>query len=138
MNELDGLFSSGDLKKVSPSREKAEKSVQNAERYLEKAKKVFDQRMDDVAVLLAYSAAFHAARAVLFSEGVSERSHYAVAAYLRERHAELGRDTTEAFDLYRRLRHAVAYGLDTKVGPKESLGAIQFAEDIIKRVKKLL
>ncbi|MFA5382890.1 MAG: HEPN domain-containing protein, partial [Candidatus Micrarchaeia archaeon] len=80
---IEILFEEGLLKKCIPSKEKAEKSIEIAEKYLDKAKKVFDHRMDDVAILLAYSSAFHASRAILFKEGVSERSHYAVCEYLK-------------------------------------------------------
>lgn len=135
---LDRLFEEGHLKRGSPSPEKAQKSISTAENYLEKARKVFDQGMDDVAVLLAYSSAFHACRAVLFRDGVSERSHAAVAVYLREKHPEIGHDAVETFDLYRKLRHSIAYGFDAKVGPSDSKKAIEFAQSLLAKVKQVL
>jgi len=138
MDKLDELFEKGLLKRAFPSYAKAEKSLQLAERYLDEARKVFEHGADMAAVLSAYSAAFHAARALLFVDGVSERSHAAVGDYLAAKHPEIGRDMIEAFDLYRRLRHAVAYGIDTVVGPKDSAKIIEFADKMIGRVKEIL
>ncbi len=135
---LQTLFEEGLLKKCVPSEEKAKKSIQTSENYLKKAKKVFDHRMDDVAILLAYSSAFHASRAILFNEGVAERSHYAVAEYLKFKHKELGDEILQSFNVYRKLRHSISYGLDTEVNEKDSFAAIKFAEEILKKVKKIL
>lgn len=135
---LDELFEKGLLKRVAPSAEKAEKSLQTAERYLAEARGVFEHRADMAAILSAYSASFHAARALLFRDGVSERSHAAVGEYLAQKHPELGKDLIGAFNLYRGLRHAVAYGIDTVIGPKDSAKTIEFAEKMIGKVKELL
>ncbi len=136
--ELEELFEKGLLKHASPSREKAEKSMVGAEKYLCKAKKVFDSGMDDVAVLLAYSSAFHAARALLFLDGVSERSHYAIGEYLRSEHPEIGAENIRALDMYRGLRHSVAYGLDTEIGAQDGKSAIEFAGKFLESAGKCL
>ena len=138
MTKTEELFAEGLLKRASPSLEKAEKSIARAEKYLEKARKVFDAGMDDVAVLLAYSSAFHAARALLFKDGVSERSHYAIGEYLKEKHPEIGKGAINTFDLYRNLRHTVAYGLDTSVGAKDSASSLEFAREFLAKAKKLV
>lgn len=43
-----------------------------------------------------------------------------------------------AFDLYRKLRHAVAYGLDTRLDKKDAENIIEFAEDFLEKVRAYL
>lgn len=135
---LENLFEQGFLKRIPPSTERAKKSLEIAERYLDSAKKNFDMQLDDIAVIVSYSAAFHAARAVLFVDGVAERSHFAIRDYLREKHARLGIGAIESFDLYRKFRHSVAYGLDSTVAQKDAKDAISFAEHFVAKVKEYL
>ena len=135
---VEELFREGLLKKVPPSKERADKSIKIAERYLNSAEKSFDSSIDDMAIVAAYSAVFHAARAILFLDGTAERSHVAIYEYLKEKHKSLGSGLIETFNLYRKLRHSVAYGLDTIVETKDSQEAINFAVEFIKEVKKYI
>ena len=135
---IDELFQEGLLKNVPPSKERAEKSVKIAEKYLANAKKSFNAGIDEMAIIAAYSSVFHAARAILFLDGVAERSHVAIYEYLKEKHKSLGLDLIASFDLYRKLRHSVAYGLDTKIETKDSQEAINFAVEFLAAVKKYL
>jgi len=135
---VEDLLREGLLKRIPPSKERAMKSLAVAERYLVSAKKSFDARIDDMAIMAAYSSVFHAARAILFLDGMAERSHVAIYEYLKEKHKALGTDAIETFNMYRRLRHAVAYGLDTKVSAEDSQEAIGFAAEFIEKVKKHL
>jgi len=132
------LFKEGFLKKIPASTERAKKSLEVADKYLDRARKNFDIQLDDIAVIAAYSAAFHAARAVLFVDGVAERSHFAIRDYLREKHPKLGIGLIESFDLYRKLRHSVAYGLDSAVAQKDAKDAIDFSEKFVAKVKEHL
>jgi len=54
---------------------------------------------------------FHAARAILFRDGVKERSHECIPIYLNERYPELER-IANTLDSHRRFRHNAIYGLD--------------------------
>lgn len=135
---VEKLLREGWLKKVPPSKERAVKSLEVADRFLGSARKSFDIASYDMAIMAAYSAAFHAARAVLFLDGFAERSHFAVYDYLREKHKDLGMAEVESFNAYRRLRHGVAYGLDTVVNEDDALSAIAFAERFLKCVKAYL
>jgi len=133
---IDKLFREGHLKKIPPSIERADKSIATAERYLSEARKTLEIGVHELAIIAAYSAIFHAARAILFLDGVGERSHFAIFEYIREKHGDLGEELVNSFDLFRKLRHSVAYGLDTHVSQDDTEGIIGFAEDFISRVKK--
>lgn len=45
-----------------PGKEAAEKEIENAKEYLEKAKRNNEMEMHDIAVIAAYTSMFHAAR----------------------------------------------------------------------------
>ena len=138
MSTVEELLKEGLLKRIPPSEERAKKSLQIAGRYLKDAKKSFDIASYEMCIIAAYSSMFHAARAVMFSEGFAERAHVAVVDYLRERHGELGADALNTFDLYRKLRHSVSYGLDTVVGEKDAVKAHNFANAFLAKVKERL
>lgn len=67
------------------------------------------------AIIAAYTAMFQSARALLFKDGIFEKSHYCVIEYLKEHYVKkhlLPSDYLYAIDLYRTQRHEVLYGLD--------------------------
>ena len=136
--KVDELFREGYLKSIPPSEERVKKSIKVAEKYLSEARKALDAGIEDMTVLAAYSCVFHAARAILFRDGVGERSHFAVYDYLKEKHAGLGTEQIDSFNLYRQLRHSVAYGLDTEVGEDDGRQSIKFAESFLAKVKGYL
>jgi len=136
--DVEELFAKGLLKTSLPSRERARKSLEVAAEYLEEAQKALGAGACRSAILAAYNCMFHSARAVLFCDGVTERSHFAIYEYLREKHKELGSESINMSNIYRDLRHRVAYGLDTSAGNEEAKAAISFAAEFLGRVKKYL
>lgn len=135
---LDQLFEEGLLKLIPPSPERVRKSLQVSQKYLEEARKSLDAGANDLSVIGAYSSIFHAARAILFNDGVAEKSHFAIHDYLLERHPNLGKESINSFDLHRKLRHSVAYGLDSEIGEEDAQEAINFAQDFLQKTKKYL
>jgi uncharacterized protein (UPF0332 family) len=135
---LEELFKEGLLKGIPKSADRARKSLEAADEYLKEAKVAIGAGANAVGVMGAYSCAFHAARAVLFLDGVAERSHVAVYEYLEERHPELGSGQVSAFNLYRKMRHSVAYGFAVKVKEEDAKEALKFAEEFCENVKKNL
>ena len=138
MKVIDELLAKGDLKSISPSLDRAKKSIKVAEGYLEKAKKNLVIELYDIALMTAYSCIFHAARAILFREGFAERSHVAIYLYLKEKHPYLGREFIEGFNTYRSMRHTAAYGLDTIISEKDAKEAINFAAKFLNRIKEIV
>jgi uncharacterized protein (UPF0332 family) len=92
----------------------------------------------DLAIIASYASIFHAARAILFADGVGERSHFAIFEYLREKHKTFGERIINTSDIYRKLRHSVAYGLDTKVAREDAENIIEFAGEFIEKVTAYL
>lgn len=135
---LDRLFKEGHLKKIPPSGERAKKSLEVSGRYLSQAEQTISIGAYDLAVIAAYSSIFHAARAILFVDGVGERAHFAVCEYLRTKHKDFGEEMISAFDMYRKLRHSVAYGLDTQVKKEDAENIVEFSSDFLSRIKRYL
>ncbi len=134
----DELFKKGLLKKIPPSQERSTKSLEPAERYLDEAGKDFTVGSDMSAFLTSYSCMFHCARAILFRDGIQEKSHKALCDYLKEKYRDLGIEYINSFDSYRELRHAVAYGIDTVTSKEDAKNAINFAAIFLKNVKDYL
>ena len=63
------------------------------------------------AISSAYLAVFHSARAVLFRDGVREKSHYCIGLYLQKYVEEgtLEEEWPMLFDRIRSVRHADQY-----------------------------
>lgn len=82
------------LRKINPDTENARRSIKISNEYLEKAMKNREIECYDVTVILCYTSMFHAARSMLFRDGIKERSHICIPLYIKERYPELERYAT--------------------------------------------
>ena len=64
----------GLLRRIPPSKDKASRSVEKAEKWLEEAKKILKSKAFDSSVLGSYMVMFHSARAVLFFDGYQKNA----------------------------------------------------------------
>ncbi|MHB8118937.1 MAG: HEPN domain-containing protein [Methanothrix sp.] len=89
---------------------------------------------------LAYLAVFHSARAVLFRDGVREKSHYCIGLYLQKYVEEgtLEEEWPMLFDMIRSIRHADQYSFMTKPTEEVVQAGIDLAERFIERMERLL
>lgn len=78
---LKDCFDQGLLKRMRSQPEAAKKEIEKAKEYLEKAGKNYEMEIHDITVVAAYTAMFHAARSLLFIDGIKERSHVCIALY---------------------------------------------------------
>lgn len=132
-------FEKGLLKRVNAGREQVLACISLADHYVERASGNLKIGYFDVAFLMAYNSMFQAARALLFNDGVKERSHYCVAVYLREK---LGRDASlacfvELLDTYRQNRHLTQYEGEF-VSREEAENAVKHARLFLSAVKEKL
>ncbi len=134
---LNECFEKGLLKKGPVEKGKITNSLNLSEHFLGRAKGNFSLEYYDVAFLMAYNSMFHAAKALLFSKGYSERSHYCMVLLLqREFKGEISR-SLDLLDSYRMVRHTLQYrgGSCAQSDAKE---AIDDAEKFLHLVKKEL
>ena len=80
---------------------------------------------------------FHAARAVLFRDGIKERSHLCTISYLRETYPRLKRLANQ-LDAYRRNRHNTIYALDFLISDEEMHQAIEDAELFYQQIEDII
>jgi uncharacterized protein (UPF0332 family) len=140
MTRISDCFERGLLRKVDPSHEKAEASLAQAREWVTEACKDLEIGAVRSALMAVYMGYFHAARAVLFQEGIREKSHYCIGVYL-ETYVEKGRLEEEwvaAFDHIRGLRQADQYNLDARPTEQEVAAAIEGAGRFIGRMEELL
>lgn len=90
-----------------------------------------------VVAISSYSSMFHAARAVLFMDGIKERSHECISIYLKEKYKEL-ETIANTLDAYRRFRHDAIYGLNFVIDEQESRVALNSAKDFLERIRMFI
>ncbi len=136
--DIKECFNKRLLRKIFPSREKASSSIKIAESKLAEAKKLFEKDFFNNAVLSAYTSMFHAARALLYQDGIQEKSHYATYIYIRERYSgKISKSLINSFNNSREERHEILYGFEHKFGKKEAENVILDAEEFLQEVKKI-
>ncbi|PXF58635.1 MAG: HEPN domain-containing protein [Candidatus Methanogaster sp.] len=90
-----------------------------------------------VVIVSSYTAMFHAARALLFKDGIKERSHECVPKYLKEKYKDMGM-YANVLDTYRRFRHSAIYGLDVVLDEDEARTALNSAKEFLSIVERII
>jgi uncharacterized protein (UPF0332 family) len=134
---LKKCFKEGLLRKTRPSKQYAKKSINTSISYIEDAKDNLKMKNYNLVIFCSYTAMFHAARALLFRDGVKERSHICIVAYLKETYPDLKRLANQ-LDSYRRNRHNTLYALDILISNVEASQAIKDAEFFNKTISKII
>lgn len=80
---------------------------------------------------------FHAARALLFRDGIKERSHECIPVYLKEKYPDM-ESLANTLDAYRRFRHHAIYGLDFAMDRSEARATLEVAEEFLEKIKQVL
>jgi len=129
------------LRRGRPDTAKSARSLEVASTKLGEAEKALKNELFDAVIILSYTAMFHAARALLFRDGIIEKSHICLAEYLRAEYVRKGRLSgalVSTLDSMRIDRHETLYGLETKSGAKEAEYAIRKANEFLKAAKETL
>ncbi len=113
------------------------KEIEAAETDLKDAKDSFENGKFKWATIQGYYSMFHSARALLFSCGYREKSHYALLLSIRALFSkELERSLIDRFEDGMNLRQEADYGL--KFSETGAIGNIDGAEELLARAKKIL
>ena len=130
-------FKDGLLRKTKPSKQYAVKSLDTSLSYIQNAKDNIKMNNNNLVIFCSYTAMFHAARGLLYRDGVKERSHICVVSYLRETYPNLKRLSNQ-LDAYRRNRHNTLYALDVLISDDEAHQAIKDAELFYEQIKNII
>ena len=128
------------LKKIQPTKLISKKSLKQAEFFLDESEDLIEIKKHEISTLSLYNAFFHTARALLFLDGIKERSHYAVARYIEEHYVKTNNLSTKllsALDSIRDVRHEIQYSLtmDLDYDINEYFNLCQ---EFINKVKKII
>ena len=140
-DEVKKCFEEGLLKIRSPSIGLARKSIKQAESFLYDAEKLIESGMTRMSVIALYNAFFHAARALLFKDGIKERSHYCLARYIETEYVSKGKLDKKfvfALDNLRDLRHASQYSLNALVIDENLNDFFDLCIEFISKVEKIV
>lgn len=132
-------FKDGLLRREKINKERIRGSLKLSEKFLKNGKKIFETKCFDMVFLAIYNSMFHAARALLFKDGITERSHFCFIKYLTEKHWNRKDvlDMLNTLDGYRIIRHRIQY--DGRIVDKESTKeAMKDAEKFLKIVKNVI
>ena len=136
----DDCYEKGLLRKVQASDEKAHLSLVQAREWIEEAGHACEVQALRSALIATYMGYFHAARAVLFRDGVREKSHFCIGVYLdsyREK-GLLEEEWVVLFHYMRSFRENDQYRLDTRPTLPEVMQALANAERFINRMEQLV
>lgn len=127
------------LRKIPKDLIKVDASLKTSQYKLEKAKELLLSNFYNEAILSAYTSMFHAARALLYNEGLQEKSHYAVYIYLNERFSgKISPVLINFFYNFQKERHNILYGFNEELSEEEAQDAVFYSSDFIVSVKLIL
>lgn len=135
---LQDCYDKGLLRKRRPDPLKSERALEIAKADLKRAARLLESEFYMESRLLSYTGMFQAARALLFKDGVFERSHACVVEYLRINYTKkhiLDINYVNWLNSLRVERHETLYGLDiidvTKDEAEDALSkGLKFVEKI--------
>lgn len=137
MSEFERLIEERRLIRIGSDRKLVVKEIEGAVSDLEEAKGSLSRKRFKWATIQGYYSMFHAARALVYSKGYREKSHYALLIALRELfgnqvESELIQDFEEAMS----LREEADYGLI--FSERGATSIVNNAERFLGRVKEIL
>jgi len=139
LSNYEECFRKGLLQKVQPSKEKGKSSIEKAEQWLEEAEKNYNSFAFDSCLASSYMATFHSARAILFRDGIREKSHFCIARYL-EKYVEndiLEEEWVLLLDRMRDIRHMNQYTLQYQATKDEALSSLNSSNEFVNKMKEL-
>lgn len=139
IRNTEGCFRFRLLRKIKPDKMKSQKSLELAEKRLERAKETLKLNIFDFVILESYMCMFHAARALLYKDGIQEKSHYAISIYLKEKYSnKIPLPVINFLEIHRTERHEAMYGLEYKPEKKDAEMSLQDAEIFLGEIKKII
>jgi uncharacterized protein (UPF0332 family) len=135
--EIARLLSERKLMRAQISREMILKEIEAAQADLRDAQDSLQSNKFKWATIQGYYSMFHSARALLFSKGLREKSHYALFLALRAIFSgEVEASLIRQFEDCMGLRQEADYGL--KFSETGALDAIDGAEKFFAKTKAIL
>lgn len=141
MDDVEKCFEKKHLMRSSPSMGLAEKSLKQARIFLTDAEDMAKFEKERMEIIALYNAFFHAARSLLFKDGIKERSHFCVARYVEEKYVKtklLPIKFLNCLDLLRDIRHDTQYSLDEVIFEEDLEELTEICKQFISAAERLL
>jgi len=137
MSEFRRFIEERKLIRIRIDRKLVLKEIDGATSDLEEAEDSLSRKKFKWATIQGYYSLFHAARALVYSKGFREKSHYALLVALTELFSnELEEDAIRSFEEAMSLREEADYGLIfSEEGATE---VINNAERFLKKAKEIV
>lgn len=127
--------------KISYDQNLIKNAINLADRDIKTAKDVFNNQDYDWSFSIAYNAMLQAGRSLMFSQGFrpkGEYKHISVIEFVKKKFGDKFADKILfMFNKIRKKRHIAVYEQINIISKDEAKGAIQIADDFIKRVKEI-
>lgn len=137
MSEFKRLVRDRRLIRIRVDRDLIRKEIKAAISDLEEARDSLSRERFKWATIQGYYSMFHAARALIYSRGIRERSHYALLIALRELFGnQLDSEDIRNFEEAMDLREEADYGL--VFSEEGATSVVNNAEKFLKRAKEIL
>ncbi|MFH1588511.1 MAG: HEPN domain-containing protein [Candidatus Diapherotrites archaeon] len=141
MNKFNDCFDKRLLKESRPDKEKALIALEISEERFLDAEISFEGKIYSAVILLSYASMFHASRALLFRDGFTERSHFCLIEFVKEKYIKKGLINSKFSHLLnnaREERHEVLYGLQKKETKNDAEHLLVSAKEYLDEVRKIL
>ena len=139
---LEELLSKGMIEALKIDDNLIKKTINRGEKNLKSAEAIFKSEEYDWTLAVAYSAMLQAGRALMFSKGYRPKGEYKHLSVIEFIHSEFGDKISSKmirlFDNYRKKRNKIVYEEYDIVAGDEAKEAIEFAEELLRIVKKIL
>lgn len=127
------------LRRVVPDREKCGKSIELSESAVSEAEDSLNSPFLKYTVSSSYMAMFHISRALLYLDGIQEKSHFAIYIYLKEKYSDkISPAILNLLNIHRKERHEVNYGFGFKPSIEDAEQALKDAKLFVSEIKKLI
>ena len=140
MDNLDRCFQKGLLVKLVVEPELAQKSLKRAKNVLKEIPKVLSLNLLEMAEQRLYQAVFHGVKALLYQDGVREKSHICVSLYFKAQYInQVPSAQLDLLDRLRDVRHESQYGLEEVMLDQDQIKDwLQEAKDLLRAIEKIL
>ncbi len=139
MIDLEECFAKGMLRKTAPSMEQAILIFNKAGHALDDARANLEEERYDATILLAYQSLLSASKAILFMDGIREKSHVCIARYLEAKHNDkFDLQTIGLLDSFREARHEIQYSAAFTASENQAKEIVEFAEKFLGKVGAII
>ena len=110
---LKKCFEKGQLKKMTADLSLAKKSLKRGVSILDEIPKLKTAGFLEISEQRLYQAFFHMIKALLYKDGIKERSHYCAILYVKETYENILESEISTMEVLKDIRNQSQYGIES-------------------------